>query len=292
MIFAKKNENRTCKWWHNSFLYNDYSRLWRLKLYYGVTGLRYLLPWHLYLDYIEIPITTRCNLCCPDCANLMPLYKKPYDIDAEMIIRSIQTISECFDICGQMRVLGGEPFLHPNLKQIIEAIPNHKCKKISIPTNATIIPRDPELYRILREKGVVIVLGNYPAATHSQEGLIAQLEAEGIKYELPRTETWINYGNMVNHHVEGKKLTQQFTRCNLRSKSLLNGILYYCPRHAHGCDLEIIERLDGEYVNLFHNTPEQNRRQIRRLMWRHRPVEACKFCLRGTEKAISISRGK
>ena len=156
---TKSFKNRLQLWWHSSFLFCDYSRLWRLFMYYGASGAKYLLPWRFYLDYVEIPITTRCNLRCPDCANLMPLYNKPYDVDSDTIIHSIRKLSECFDACGQMRILGGEPFLHPDLKRFVAELPSHKCKKISIPTNATIVPQDPELYEILRQKKVVIVMG-------------------------------------------------------------------------------------------------------------------------------------
>lgn len=280
------------KRWHNSYLYGDYSRLWRLFKYYGITGIKYLMPWRFYLDFVEIAITTRCNLCCPDCANLMPCYEKPYDVDSEIVVKSIQKLGECFDTCGQFRLLGGEPFLHPDLKRFIAEVPSKKCKKISIPTNATIVPQDPDLYEQLRQKQVTVVLGNYPSAAATQRELIAKLEREGVMYEIPQPGTWINFGEAVNYNREEKDLTRQFARCNLRSKSILDGVMYYCPRHGHGYDLGIIDRKPSEYVDILHNTKAQNRRQIRRLMWRHRPIEACKYCLRGTDDAVTIMRGK
>lgn len=279
-------------WWKSSFLYCDYSRLWRLIMYYGISGIKYLLPWHFYLDYVEVPITTRCNLKCPDCANLMPLYDRPYDIDSETVIQSIRKISECFDACGQFRILGGEPFLHPELKRFISEIPEYKCKKISIPTNATIVPQDDELYDVLRRKNAVIVLGNYPSATETQQKLINRLEFEGIKYEIPKSDTWINYGELIKHNCKEKELKKQFARCNLRSKSLLNGVMYYCPRQGHSCDLGIVEPNSSEIVDVLNNTTRQNRRELRRLMWRHKPIETCKYCLRGTDKEATIPRGK
>lgn len=289
---TKSFKNRLQQWWHSSFLFCDYSRLWRLFMYYGASGVKYLLPWRFYLDYVEIPITTRCNLRCPDCANLMPLYNKPYDVDSDTVIHSIRKLSECFDACGQMRILGGEPFLHPDLKRFVAELPSHKCKKISIPTNATIVPQDPELYEILRQKKVVIVMGNYPSAAKTQQELITRLELEGIQYEIPKPGTWINYGEPIDHNHTLRERTKQFACCNLRSKSLLNGVMYYCPRQGHGCDLGIIDKIEGEFVDVVNNTTAQNRKQLRRLMWRHKPVEACKYCLRGTNEAVSISRGK
>ena len=278
--------------WHDSFLSADYDRIQRLYRYCGLRGLKYLAPWHFYLDFVEVSITTRCNLQCPGCANLMPFYQKPYDVDSSTVLQTIRKIGECIDLCGNFRLLGGEPFLHPDLPRFLAEIPSEKCLRISIPTNATLIPQDPDLYEALRNKHVTVVLGNYPASAETQKLLIAKLEQECVSYELPGSGSWIDYGATVSHERSPKALRSQFLRCRLRSKSVLNGVMYYCPRHSHGFDLGMITRHDTEYVDILNNTASQNRKQIRKLMWRHKPVEACKYCLRGTDAAVDISRGK
>lgn len=68
-------------------------------------------------------------------------------------------------------------------------------------------------------------------------------------------------------------------------------MMYYCPRAGHGHDLGVVCCKRGECVDLLHNTKRQNHRQIRRLMWRMRPVEACRYFQRGTEEAVKIPRG-
>ncbi len=273
-------------------LRKNYRRLMRLFRYYGIIGIKYLLPWHFFLDYIEISITTRCNLRCPDCALLMPYYQHPYDVDSETVIASIRKVSECFDACEHFRLLGGETFLHPDLKLFLAEIPSEKCRKVSIPTNATIVPNDPELYELLRQKKVTVIIGNYPVAVETQKKLIARLEQEQVMYEVPVSGTWIDYGRPINYGRGKQSLTEQFARCDLRCKSILSGVMYYCSRCAHSCDLGFTSRKPGEYVDILHNTTAQNRREIRRLMWRCKPVEGCKYCQRGTAAAVRIARGK
>ena len=221
----------------------------------------------------------------------MPAYESPYDVDTDIVIKSIRKVAECFDICGHFRILGGEPFLNQHLKEIIAEVPSEKCLKVSIPTNASIVPDDLELYARLREKRVTVVMGGYPSSAESQRKLISVLDQEGVMYELPHSDTWINYGEAVSRERSRKEHVRQFARCRLRAKSVLNGVMYYCPRHAHGFDLGIIPRNAGEYVDLLNNTASQNRREVRRLMWRHAPIEACKYCLRGIEKEEEIPRG-
>lgn len=102
----------------------------------------------------------------------------------------------------------------------------------------------------------------------------------------------MDYGPVADHRVGAKELQRQFIRCYIPCKSLFNGRLYYCPHSAHGQDLGLIGCKPGEYVDALHNKNAQNRRQICRLMWRHRPIETCRYCLRGTDKAVEIPRGK
>lgn len=277
--------------WHNSAFYNDFRRLRR---YFGSNGLgiKCLMPNHLWLDSVSIVITTKCNLRCPDCSNLMQYYDKPYHLPWEMLIASMRKLNKSFDWCSEYKMLGGEPFLNPDLKDFLEEIPSEKCEKVILFTNATIIPEDPELFEVMRRKRVTVTIGNYPSVHETQKRLVAALEREKVSYKIVESNSWIEYGPVTRHRAENKELERQFRKCFIPCKILLNGCLYYCPRSGHGYDLGLIDRKPGEYVDILHNTTAQNRREIRRLMWRHKPIEACKYCQRGTDAAVRIPRGK
>lgn len=281
------------KMWHKSLFYNDYRRIRRYFRNNNV-GVKYLLPGHLWMDYVEVVVTTKCNLRCQDCANLMQYYEDPYHLDRETLLASVRKLGESFDACDHLKILGGEPFLYPYLKDVLEAIPREKLGKITIATNGMVIPTDRELIAMLSRKRVTVFFSNYAVSQVTQQNFIELLENAGISYEIARSSTWIDYGApaLSTSVKEQHDLKRQFLNCHIICKSLLNGCLYYCPRSAHGHDLGIIDRKPGEYVELLNNTTAQNRREIRRLMWRRRPVEACKYCQRGTDKAIKISRGK
>ena len=68
------------------------------------------------LLYVEIVVTTHCNLNCKDCANLISSYKHPDHIDINIIKKSIHILLQLFDKIEVIGVLGGEPFLYPQLK--------------------------------------------------------------------------------------------------------------------------------------------------------------------------------
>ncbi len=245
----------------------------------------------LVIDKLDVVITTKCNLQCEGCSHLMPYYKNPGHLDKDRVIASIRELAKAVDWFGHFNILGGEPFLSPDLKYIMEEIPVEKCHLVQVLTNATIVPKDPELFDVMRRKGVHVVITPYPSNEQTREQLIAVLEREHVawNYYYPR---WTDHGEPCHHHRSPRELQRQFAHCTSVCKNLLDGRLYYCFRCAHIYDLGFCQRLEGEAVDLLKNTTAQNRKQLRRLLRRRKPFTACQYCLRGTNQNVGISRGK
>ena len=155
--------------WHGCIFYNDYRRVRRLLKNNGWRSIRFLLPGHLWMDSFEVVVTTKCNLRCPDCSNLMQYYDEPYHVDLDGILTCMRKMNEILDRCDEYKILGGEPFLYPDLAAVLEEIPSEKCGKVILYTNATIIPKEPALFDVMRRKQVVVTISNYPAARETQK---------------------------------------------------------------------------------------------------------------------------
>lgn len=276
--------------WHSIPLAKD---IWHLRTMWNNPewSMKYLAPGRLWLDKVDIVVTTKCNLLCPGCSHLMPYYQKPYHVDKEELIAAMRKLNESFDFCDHYNILGGEPFLNPDLKYFLEEVPVEKCSLVQVLTNATIIPKDPELFDVMRRKKVHVVISPYPSNEQSQKKLIEILEMNRIPYVM-YYRLWTDYGKPVDHGNSDRKVQRQFYRCDENCKNLLNGRLYYCFRSSHCDDLGLVKADKGSYVDLLNNTAEQNRQEIRRLIWRHKSIEACRYCLKGTKKNIVISKGK
>lgn len=278
----------------NAYFFRILTRFcWRLKRRLRIVyqSGRPSLATGLVMDKVDVVITTKCNLLCDGCSHLMPYYKKPSHLDRDRVIASIRKLAEAADWFDHFNILGGEPFLHPDLKYIIEEIPTKKVRLPQILTNATIIPQDPELFDVMRRKRVHVVITPYPSNEQTREQLIAVLERENIAWNF-YFPLWTDYGEPRSHHTSLRKLKRQFVRCDEVCKNLFKGKLYYCFRCAHIYDLGFARCREGEAIDLLKNTTAQNRRQIRRLMWRHAPFAACRCCLKGTERNVSIPCGK
>lgn len=244
-----------------------------------------LLPNKLYVDYLELVITTKCTLRCKHCANLMPMYNKPYDVDKNMILETIKKIEDCVDGVCIFRILGGEPFCNQDLKYYLKAMSKEKFKKIIIVTNGTLVPKDSELINVIKEKNIIIHISNYEKYSYKKEELINLLEKEKINYELDEySRKWMDFGTLENRNKDKKVLKKQFLNCDNICKSILNGKIYYCPRAAHGEDLGIIKGNNNEYVDLLKNSDVENKKQIKKLMFRKKYIEACNYCNYGTEE--------
>lgn len=236
-------------------------------------------------------LTTMCNLHCDGCDHLIPYYKDPAHLDKDRIIASILKMSEATDWFFHINILGGEPFLNPDLKYILEAVPSEKCDVVQIVTNATIIPSDPELFDVMRRKKVVVLMSQYPLNAEKQKILIRTLEREKIAYK-PHTPVWTYFGAPRNYHHSQRELKKQYLACMESCHNLRDGKFYACFRNSHGSALGLVPCEKDEYVDLLANTKSQNRKQLRRLIWRHKPLAACQYCLRGTDENVGIERGK
>ena len=75
----------------------------------------------LYLSAIDIDITDKCNLNCAGCNHFSSLTKDPFFYDIVQLEKDVKRMSELF-IIGMVRILGGEPFLHPQLHSCVDIV--------------------------------------------------------------------------------------------------------------------------------------------------------------------------
>lgn len=149
----------------------------------------------------------------------MPYYKNPTHLDRDRIVASMKKLVEAIDWIDHFNILGGEPFLNPDLKYILEEMPIEKSRLVQVLTNATIIPKDPELFDVMRRKRVHVVITPYPSNEAIREQLIAVLEKEKVawNYFYPK---WVDYGEPQDWHRSPRELKRQFIQCNSVCKNL------------------------------------------------------------------------
>lgn len=93
----------------------------------------------------EINIVEHCNLACRACTHLSPIAPK-HLVDPDAIYRDLLTLGRVYH-ANWLRLLGGEPLLHPHLLDVIRAGKQASlADRVCIVTNGTLLPRMPSMF--------------------------------------------------------------------------------------------------------------------------------------------------
>ena len=241
-----------------------------------------------YFEYLEIPITTKCNLRCINCSNLIPCYKEQKDLDVNIIKQSINEFLKCINNIVYIRILGGEPFLCKNLYEITKTLlKSKKIQRIEIVTNGIIIPKEKKKINLLRNNRITISISQYPFVNSNKQ--IDFFKSNNIKYRLDKMTYWLYYGNTSKRNKTKKQLKKQYCKCHSICKSLINGQIHLCPRSSHGTDLGIIKNNENDYINILDNklSIKEKKEKLHKLLQK-KYIKACDYCDFATKKCKKI----
>ena len=237
---------------------------------------------------LDVVITERCTLKCNDCSNLMQYYKKPKSTNTSDILTQLSKILSVSKV-NSVRLIGGEPLLHPDLHIIIDhlnqsLIDNHNS--IEIYTNATLIPSDRLLESMARAKNLTVYISDYGSLSRNKEILLDKLKSNRIRYALESNLTWQDCGTVISQ--TNKNLDYKYANCCVsKTISLLNGKIYSCPFSAnlHNIykDIEITSRDVIDLSDVDNMSSLQA--LISSLYTSEQPLSACSFC-RGRDYSV------
>ncbi|MDR0963124.1 MAG: radical SAM protein [Clostridium sp.] len=230
------------------------------------------------VSVLEFVVTTRCNLRCRDCANLMQYYKTPSHIDKGTILRSIDRVFQLIDSIVEVNLLGGEPLLHPDLPKILDKLGEYrsKIKTLNITTNGTILPRQELLDALIRNNAMMTV-SDYGKRSGKRLQLITLLRDNGIDVKDLKDQVWNKPHTFCQNLARGQsEIAQTFKTCAAQCMEVLDGKLSYCVFQAHAENLHAIPESDYESLDLFDE--DLTKVAVRELCNPSRPLRACRYC--------------
>ena len=261
-----------------------------------VRVIKVFLKREVIISYIEIVVTTFCNLKCKGCSALMEYYKNPKHIDIKDNIRALQRIVDSNVTVRTLRVLGGEPLCYPDLYKLLEYLKTQdKIKKVEIVTNGKLLLRDEKMINLLKDYKFWFSVSRYEEASTNFDKLIDQLKENNINY-IPQSENyeWVDYGNFERRNRSEKDLIAQYHKCTHKCNNLLNGRLFHCHRCSHATNLRLISLIKRDYVDLFDENVgnKQLKKQLYKFIYGYTPyIEACNYCDCGINNK-KIKRGR
>lgn len=148
------------------------------------------------LPYFEMPIVDDCNLNCKGCLfSCNPATKQGY-VTIEEIEHDFRRMRDLFHDIPWIRILGGEPFLHPNLGEVLEVGRNiFPDTEIDVCTNGLLVLRaESSLWDYFRKNRITMHISGYPPTYKMMDAIEICLKREGIEYYvLPRNDFYKFY---------------------------------------------------------------------------------------------------
>jgi glycosyltransferase involved in cell wall biosynthesis/organic radical activating enzyme len=230
------------------------------------------------VSVLEFVVTTRCNLKCRDCANLMQYYKTPSHIDTGTVLRSIDRVFQFIDFIVDVNLLGGEPLLNPDLPQILDKLGEYRTKirTLNITTNGTILPKHELLDALIRNHAMMTV-SDYGELSSKRLQLITLLRENGIGVKDLKGQMWNTPHTFCKNLArEQREIAQIFKTCSAQCMEVLNGKLSYCVFQAHAENLHAIPGFDYESLDLLDE--HLKKEAVRELCYPSRPLRACRYC--------------
>jgi len=233
------------------------------------------------IPYIEMFITTRCNLKCKNCSNLIPSLADQHNFSYEEIINTLKKLLDKVNKLYRLKLHGGEVFLHPDLPKIIRFCDaDQKIKSIRLATNGTIIP-SAAVIDALKNSKVVVQISDYHLPQCRIADLISLLEQNGIKYVYLNDQVWRDMGGFE------KRDSNRHQKCTVtRCTSLYDGKLFVCSRAAIANHLNLINNVESIPVNI--GVCDFRKRMH---SFYNNSITACNYCDGDTKYANGVAAG-
>lgn len=212
--------------------------------------------------YVNVCITQKCNLRCKYCSHLIPLFDKPLHYEISEIFESIQRFLQAVDYVHRLGLLGGEPFLHPDLTHIIRKL---LCQKkigfIEILTNGTCLPSDDVLEQLSNER-ILVRISDYGLSPEKIARFVSKLISHKILYQVYEEHDWHDYGlTNIPHYRSKTQLKDIFKTCSSSGcYQIKNGKLYHC---AYSGSIVELGLKGYPHVPAVHLLSNKNIREIR-----------------------------
>lgn len=184
------------------------------------------------LAKIDTVITSRCSLNCRNCNIFISHIRDPKDIEYKELIRNFDILFDSVNYVYEYTLLGGEPFRHNNIADIIQYLGEEyrdKIGKINLISNGTIIPDEATLNMLSKYDASVHIsdyTGTVPYDKRLEE-VKEILKKNGIEYYVIRNNVWKNIV-FPDMSYTAEDPNKHMLLCGHSTHSVGDGKLYWC----------------------------------------------------------------
>lgn len=233
------------------------------------------------LPKLNVIVTEKCSLRCKDCRALIPHVEKPKDEPLEKVKDEISKILDAVDEVIDIEPIGGEPFLYPNISELLEWLCSiDKIKNVCITTNGTIIPSK-DCLEVLRNKKIFIYISDY-GYIEKMAKIVETFEKEGIAFDTEVDQQWFDVGGFEcrNRSIDELRLEYINCYCEFVLKYVWDNKIWLCPRAPRLSTLKVFES-EHDYIDLSKYNDANNLRDAIKNSFFDEYAEACNYCNQG-----------
>lgn len=227
------------------------------------------------LHYLEVHLVDHCNLSCNACTHFSSISPEKF-ANINEFEKQMKALSKKLRF-NRIRLLGGEPLLHPDIADFIEVTKKYFPKSfVSICTNGILLPSmKKDFWDTCRKNNVVIDISKYPV-----------IEDKAALFENLIKENNVDFGGF--HDGRDRKLFHNqwgnsdkyvsFENCAIHRKNiaiLKDGRIFVCPKTAF---IDIYNKYfaqsvpQGKGINIYFSSGKNIKKYL------SKPVETCKYC--------------
>ena len=210
---------------------------------------------HIYQT--DVLVTEKCTLNCSHCNMFMPHFEAPIHREVDTIKNDIDSFFSKVDYVSIFHLVGGEPFLYPNIEDVVRyVITNyiHKIDKLIITTNGTILPKD-SMLNLLKINDVILSVSDYTDKLENIKKKVVKVlqkyKEVGINHYVRNEIEWYDFGDL---RIKGGRTTEQlinhFDSCTAPFRGLNDGKFYYCHLNTSAVRTNLFPLNENDYVDI------------------------------------------
>jgi organic radical activating enzyme len=171
-----------------------------------------------YLPYLEFHTVDQCNLNCKGCEHYSGLVRESKIHDVDGLYRDLLQLKKFISDIGVIRIMGGEPLLHPRIDEIISNTRKvYPDSQIHVVTNGFLIrSMKQSFFDAMKNNDARLWISYYPEIAGQEDGIKQILTDNGIKFQFGEmaTEFRIKYTLQPNDDVQSIFLRCYQSHCN------------------------------------------------------------------------------
>lgn len=228
------------------------------------------------LPYLECAIVRHCNLNCKGCSAFATIRGKEM-MDVCKFEDDLKALKNLYSGIKYFKLFGGEPLLHPQLKEFIEKARQYfpDAELVVHSNGLLVLTVEKEILQIMSEHSVKFVFSVYPATGHIKRKIEQTLKQMDVVYEFREPVYEFKKIIDIKGRYDAEEIYKNCCKCiNLIDGTLSCGIGYAMQWLEEKFDIEICKDKRQNCIDI--HTTDLSGWQINAKL--DSPSNLCSYC--------------